>query len=449
MIPFFVADRPMSLRIIKGLPLQDYPNVRFGIMAHANTSSNFQEALRKYPCENLEYCDAVNGPCQYQENICNCPFRKRILHQTIKMCDSGIFTKEGATLTYKQLFAAYKKMGVEYGIMIDVYKDFQATINSAKEALEVYKPYKDIFKLVAVAQGTCLDEYVNCYAQLRELGFQYIAIGGLLRRHEKAVRYARVNSEELMFDVLRKLRSCYPNDWLFALGCFNPSRLEKLQNLNVWADYKGWIFQYRKRNQILNGYINDFISNNLDELDIQELNQKILKLKKTINERQYLVEKHENLSQKLYQGRRILRESMRLLYEELQAELPEKVAKFNKLTTRGLLGEQEKNLVHQMLHNLGKQESQESKLILDNIQQNRELDKQIKALEKEINTKNQSLAEKIINITSEPVRISKDAILICKQIAKLAGCTENEHRLEQVRSKIAQEVLKPLSKYNS
>ncbi|PLZ98799.1 hypothetical protein CEN50_09815 [Fischerella thermalis CCMEE 5268] len=448
MIPFFVADRPMSLRIIKGLPLQDYPNVRFGIMAHANTSSNFQEALRKYPCENLEYCDAARGHCQYQENICNCPFRKRILNQTVKICDSGIFTKEGATLTYKQLFEAYKKMGVEYGIMIDVYKDSKATVKSAKEALEVYKPYKDIFKLIAVAQGTSLDEYVNCYAQLRELGFQYIAIGGLLRRHEKAVRYARVNSEELMFDVLSKLRQKYPDDWLFALGCFNPSRLEKLQDLNVWADYKGWIFQYKKRNQTLNVYINDFISNHLDELEVQELNQKISKLKNTINERQDLVEKHDNLSQELYKGRRRFRESMRLLYQELQIQLPEKVAKFSTLTTRGLLGEQEKNLVNQMLQSLGKQESQESKFILDNIQQNRKLDKQIKALEKVIDTKNQSLAEQIINITSEPVRISKDAILICNQIARLVGCTEHEHRLEQVRSKIAQEVLKPLSKYN-
>ena len=38
-IPFFVADRPMSLRLLKSLPLQNYPNVRIGIMAHANSSS--------------------------------------------------------------------------------------------------------------------------------------------------------------------------------------------------------------------------------------------------------------------------------------------------------------------------------------------------------------------------------------------------------------------------
>ncbi len=104
----------MSLRIIKGLPLQQYPDAKIGIMAHANTSQNFQEALQKYPCEDLNYCDAVSGPCQFPDNICACPFRDHILSHTIKMCDSGIFTKEGATLSYQQLFEAYEGMDVEY-----------------------------------------------------------------------------------------------------------------------------------------------------------------------------------------------------------------------------------------------------------------------------------------------------------------------------------------------
>ena len=53
MIPFFVADRPMSLRLLKGLPLQSYPGVRIGIMAHANTTLNFQHTFRRYPCDSL------------------------------------------------------------------------------------------------------------------------------------------------------------------------------------------------------------------------------------------------------------------------------------------------------------------------------------------------------------------------------------------------------------
>lgn len=166
MIPFFVADRPMSLCIIKGLHLHDYPDVRIGIMAHANTSKNFQKALQQYPCENFEYCDAVRGPCQYQDNISHCPFREQILNQTIKMCDSGIFTREGATLSYEELFEAYQG-GVQYGIMIDVYQESQATLTSAKEALKIYKLDNYSFHLVAVAQGTSIEEYLGCYAGLK------------------------------------------------------------------------------------------------------------------------------------------------------------------------------------------------------------------------------------------------------------------------------------------
>jgi len=39
------------------------------------------------------------------------------------MRDSGIFTREGATLAYKQLFDVYTRMGVEYGVRIDVFLD--------------------------------------------------------------------------------------------------------------------------------------------------------------------------------------------------------------------------------------------------------------------------------------------------------------------------------------
>src|SRR5713101_254012 len=157
-IPFFVADRPMSLRALKGLPLQAYPNASIGIMAHANTSQNFQQIFHAYPCDNLDYCDAVDGPCQHKNNIDGCHVRRHILSHTIKMCDSGIFTLKGATLTHEQLFNTYKRMGVKFGIMIDVFRDSQKTLESAKEALQFYEPFKDDFILVGVAQGKDVEE---------------------------------------------------------------------------------------------------------------------------------------------------------------------------------------------------------------------------------------------------------------------------------------------------
>src|SRR2546425_1365996 len=163
MMPFFVADRPMSLRALKGLSLQAYPNAHIGIMAHANTSQNFQQIFRAYPCDDMHYCDAVGGPCQHKNDIDSCPVRQHILKHTIKMCDSGIFTREGATLTYEQLFNTYRRMGVKFGIMIDVFRDPQKTLESAKEALQFYEPFKEDFILVAVAQGKTIEEYIKNY----------------------------------------------------------------------------------------------------------------------------------------------------------------------------------------------------------------------------------------------------------------------------------------------
>jgi hypothetical protein len=89
---------------------------------------------------------------------------------TVKMADSGIFGKNGCDLTYEELFRAYRLMRTEYGIIIDVFGDCEATIRSAAKALEAYDEDKDHFNLVAVAQGETVDEYLRCYEKLKERG---------------------------------------------------------------------------------------------------------------------------------------------------------------------------------------------------------------------------------------------------------------------------------------
>ena len=87
-------------------------------MAHANTTASFQVKLNEYPCDDRESCDAIGGDaCPYTDSVEKCPTRAYLIEHTVKMCDSGIFTLEGATLSYEELFAAYERMGVEYGIM--------------------------------------------------------------------------------------------------------------------------------------------------------------------------------------------------------------------------------------------------------------------------------------------------------------------------------------------
>ena len=446
-VPFFVADRPMSLRLLKSLPLQNYPDAHIGIMAHANTTLNFQDIFHAYPCDDINYCDAISGPCQFKSNNSECPTRRHILQHTIKMCDSGIFTREGAMLNYKQLFEAYVRMGVEYGIIIDVFRDSQATLKSAKEALQAYEPFKGQFELVGVAQGKSVKEYVQNYEDLKALGFTYVAIVGLLRKLENTARYAQVRDEDTMDGVLRTLRERYPEDWLFALGCFHPSRLEKFKELNVWGDYKGWIFQYEKRNETLKERLAVFASNHLKHVEVgnsQHATNLILTLQEKVKARSEVLTEQKTLSRQLFEGRRILKAFLVALYEEAQVKIPEVAKKLNAWTTHGLLSEGEEKQIIEALQSTGKYETDQGKSILNTIRKNRELKTQIESLENHLNEMNVSLAKDIANLREGPVSLEKDTEIFCSEIAELIESTERTHRFEQVRGKIVLKILELL-----
>jgi hypothetical protein len=443
-VPFFVADRPMSLRLLKTLPLQNYPDVRIGIMAHANTTLNFQRIFHDYPCDDFNECDAVGGPCQFKEDITRCPVRQHILSHTIKMCDSGIFTREGAMLTYQQLFEVFVRMGVEYGVMIDVFRDPLATLESAKEALRAFEPFAGQFKLVGVAQGKTAEEYIQNYEDLKKLGFSYIAIGGLLRKVEKSARYAQVRSEETMYSVLRELRERYPNDWLFALGCFHPSRLDKFQELNVWGDYKGWIFQYEKRNETLNEQFEAFSSNHLqhvENVNSPQIAKLISALQKKVKRRNAFLLKQKDLSRQIFEYRRTLKTSLASLYQEIQVHAPEMASISKALISRGLLDDGEERQVVSMLKRLRIYESEKGQNILYNIQKNRELKNQIGELEQQLNAMNISLAKDIAKLRSSEVVFSEDSEEFFDHITAVVEDTERSHRFEQVRSKIVEKIL--------
>lgn len=216
-IPFFVADRPMSLKLLKFCGIDELP-FKVGIMGHANTSKNFQRMFKDFKGKNI-----------------------------VKMADSAVFTKKGCIFDdYEKLFETYEKMGVKYGVMIDVLKDKNKTLKSAKKAMELYKSQDYDFNLVGVAQGKNINEYLECYKKLKAMGFKYIGIGGLLKKIENSSRYVKVQNEDFLKDVIKKIREIYPRDWLFILGCFHPKRIKFFRKYRVFgSDYKGWILNYK------------------------------------------------------------------------------------------------------------------------------------------------------------------------------------------------------------
>jgi len=241
--PFFVADRQASLRILSGLDIPD--GKRIGIMTHANTFRPFKDALSKFPCFDQNNCGVVDGPCPYDGDITLCEKGTRLRDNRVIICDSGVFQRKGCKIEYSDLFDEYERMGVDYGIIIDVLKDKGATLISAKKAMDEYLKKPRPFNLIGVAQGTTPEEYLDCYKRLQDLNYKNIAIGGMLRRKEKSARYVAVRNESVLKEILSTIRDYDSNGWLFALGCYSPKRHSTFLQYSIFgSDYKGWIFQY-------------------------------------------------------------------------------------------------------------------------------------------------------------------------------------------------------------
>jgi len=441
MIPFLVTDRPVSLRIIKGFPLQNYPNIRIGLMANANTSRNFQKVLKAYPCDDFASCEAIGGePCPHQDNIDSCSVREHILEHTVKMCDSGIFTRDGATLTYQELFETYKRMGVEYGIMIDVFRDAEATIESAKEALPIYEPYRDSFHLVGVAHGATVEEYVDCYRQLKALGVEYVAVGGLLQKIENTVRHTKVRDEAFMYDILERLQQEFPNDtWWFPLGCFSPGRLAKFEELNVWgSDYKGWIFQYKKRNQVLNPLLKNFSTNHLEHLSVDISNEYISNIQMAINQRNEVIIKRKHLTQKLNKGKRELRDYLKSLLPSIRDNLPDMAKGFEKLTTRGLLSKDEQSFIEEVLLQLNPSSYRSiANRIFKYVNNNRNITDEIKSIESRLEEANKLIQRHIDKLMVSNIDLPIDIKQTCAEIFEIINRLEQKHRFMQVQGNMA------------
>ncbi len=214
MIPIFVVDRPASLRILSGLTEH---KGEFGILAHAFTSGNFKKQFSDF---NLA---------------------------TVKVGDSGIFQKK-TDYSYSQIFRSYEAMGVNYGIIKDYFRDRKKTLESAELAIKEYQNGTKSFKLIGVAQGKSVAEYLQSYREQRELGLDIVAIGGLLDKIPNHVRLVKVKHDIMLRNVLRAVRTNFPSDKIFPLGVFNRRRLQFFNQVDVWAsDYKGWIFKYNKK----------------------------------------------------------------------------------------------------------------------------------------------------------------------------------------------------------
>lgn len=289
MIPFFVVDRPGSLEILKGV-FFEFPRLRFGLMTHSNVSPNFVKIFREFPHKTtLKYFSP-------KDNLSEESLNNIIQRNIIKMSDSGAFQKNGISLPYEKLFEKYVDLKVEFGIIKDVLHNMEKTLKSAEEAFNVYEDngFNKKFKLVGVAQGRNIEEYVTCYGELLNMGYNYIAIGGLLKRNGDS-NYVKVRSEQFLKDVITAIKEEYAPEWIFVLGVYHPKRHKILKELGVWgADYKGWLFHYDE-------YYKTSIEEFLRYKDVKVAYKKFLKYKTA-----YRKERSKNARQEFLRAKKEL-----------------------------------------------------------------------------------------------------------------------------------------------
>ncbi|WP_460559612.1 hypothetical protein, partial [Halorubrum pallidum] len=226
-----------------------------GVMTHANVSPNVEDFIRDFPAsgnfydrnDGFEY-DDESRYLDISEELTS--IGQEIRNETIRFVDSGAFLKEGSQFeSYEELFNRYEAMDADYGIIIDKLNNSDETVSEAIDAMNTYEDYNYNFNLVGVAQGTDVDEYLDCFDQLQDLGYDHVAVGGLLKKAgERSGAFAHVDSDEYMEAVLRRIREHYEDEWLFALGCYHPERHELFEDLDLFgADYKGWVYKYKSQ----------------------------------------------------------------------------------------------------------------------------------------------------------------------------------------------------------
>jgi hypothetical protein len=234
MIPFFVVDRPVSLEILKGFFAESL-NLSFGILTHAFTSPNFRKRFRNFPFET---------PLKYVKVDDLGKVDRKLSKNILKFADSGIFLQK--EVSYRELFQIYEELSADYGVIVDHLYDREKTLQSAERALSVYEKGNWSFRLVGVAQGKTVEDYLVCYEGLKKLGYKYIALGGLLRRNGKS-NYVRLSCEEFLRELLSSVVKEFSPEWIFTFGIYSPKRHSLLESFGVWgADYKGWLFEYEE-----------------------------------------------------------------------------------------------------------------------------------------------------------------------------------------------------------
>lgn len=167
------------------------------------------------------------------------PLRDR----TLLFVDNGAFTKHGA-VALNDLLDCYDDLGVDYGLVPDAIGEPHRTDELTLDFATRYIEGTHDWTPVAVAHGDTVEEYRDSYRRHRHLGFDHVALGGLLETPgDRTGRHATARAG--LWAVTQGVREISPSGWLFALGCAHRRRHPHFDSMGLaGSDGKGWLFRY-------------------------------------------------------------------------------------------------------------------------------------------------------------------------------------------------------------
>ncbi|TCP53887.1 tRNA-guanine family transglycosylase [Tumebacillus sp. BK434] len=156
----------------------------------------------------------------------------RLPENTPIMGDCGAFSyieQDAPPYTTQQVLDYYHELGYDYGVSVDHLivgpweRDEQArqhryrlTLDNAREFIQMHAAGNYNFTPVGIAQGWDPDSFANAVAELKVMGYQHFAIGGL----------AREKSEKI-FEILKKIAPLMDNP-NFRMHLFGVARDEEI-----------------------------------------------------------------------------------------------------------------------------------------------------------------------------------------------------------------------------
>lgn len=156
----------------------------------------------------------------------------RIPKTTPVLGDSGAFdyiAQDKPPYKTEELIAHYENLGFDYGVSLDhliipafyhqKYERVKITIDNAREMIELYKAGNYHFTPIGAIQGWDPDSYVECAKEIIAMGYNYIALGGMVKSQTKDI-----------LAVLRKLKPFLPKG--IDLHLFGIARLDAVKEFS-------------------------------------------------------------------------------------------------------------------------------------------------------------------------------------------------------------------------